>query len=177
MISKLFDKLDQYSVYCHKTFFNPSKHIWRGDWATIEHLNHLPPWNNSNTVAICCGSCNSSRGVKRISDWFKTKYCIDKNINEKTVARTVQEYLKYIEGFIDEVSWRFAKTMPEIPHYYIVREELSKDRIKIFDEIEVYINKKGYRASFQNKTYNYLNLGDYKYWVIDNILNRAKLIK
>lgn len=44
-------------------------------------------------VVICCGSCNSSRGIKKIRDWFRTKYCIDKNINENTVADPVRKYL------------------------------------------------------------------------------------
>jgi len=153
----------------------PNNSTWRGDWATIEHLNNLPPWDNANTVAICCGSCNSSRGAKKIAHWFKTRYCIDKNINEKTVAKPVQEYLRYVEGFIDEMSWRFAKTMPEIPHYYVVREELLKEKIIIFDEFDNYIKNKGYQESFYGQNYNYLDLGNYKYWIIDNILNRAKL--
>ena len=69
----------------------------RTDWFTIEHLNYLPPWNNPETVTICCWSCNSSRGNKKIRDWFKSSYCISKNINEKTVAKPVQEYIQNIE--------------------------------------------------------------------------------
>ncbi len=69
---------DKDCVYCHKEISIPSEGVWRGDWATIEHLNYLPPWNNPNTIAICCGSCNSSRGIKKISDWFKSKYCLEK---------------------------------------------------------------------------------------------------
>jgi hypothetical protein len=65
----------------------------RNDWCTIEHLNYLPPWNNSATVVICCWSCNSSRGNKKLLDWFKTPYCQRNNINEKTVAEPVKKYL------------------------------------------------------------------------------------
>lgn len=85
---------DKICVYCRKMMIIPSANGLRGDWATIEHLNHLPPWNNSATVAICCGSCNSSRGNKKLLDWFKTPYCINKNINEKTVAKPVREYIQ-----------------------------------------------------------------------------------
>lgn len=84
---------DKTCVYCHKSMWEPQANISRKDWATIEHLNYLPPWNNSKTVAICCGSCNSSRGIKKLTDWFKSPYCIDKNINEKTVAKPVREYI------------------------------------------------------------------------------------
>jgi len=80
-------------VYCHKEVKKPSSDVRRGDWATIEHLNYLPPWNNPKTVAICCGSCNSSRGVKKLKDWFKSPYCVERNINIKTVAEPVKKYL------------------------------------------------------------------------------------
>lgn len=45
---------DKTCVYCHKIMNQPSIGGFRGDWATIEHLNYLPPWNNPDTVAICC---------------------------------------------------------------------------------------------------------------------------
>lgn len=84
---------DKICVYCRKKMTNPKNKGWRGDWATIEHLNHLPPWNNPKTVTMCCGSCNSSRGNKKLLDWFQTKYCLDRNININTVARIVRDYI------------------------------------------------------------------------------------
>lgn len=87
-------KRDKYCVYCHKTMANPSDGSSRGDWATIEHLTNLPPWSDHSNVAICCFSCNASKGIKNISDWFKTNYCIERNINQATVAKPVQEYIE-----------------------------------------------------------------------------------
>ncbi len=84
-------------VYCHKKMVAPSDGGFRGDWATIEHLNHLPPWNNPSTVAICCGSCNSSRGNKTLLEWFNMPYCLNKNINIETVAVPVKEYIEKYE--------------------------------------------------------------------------------
>lgn len=80
---------DKTCVYCHKEMMSPNDGGWFGDCATIEHLNYLPPWDNPATVAICCGSCNSSRGKKPLLDWFKTLYCLKKNINQGTVAKPV----------------------------------------------------------------------------------------
>jgi hypothetical protein len=88
---------DSVCVYCHKTMLCAGEDGFRGDWATIEHLNHLPPWNNISTIAICCGSCNSSRGAKRIQDWFKGDYCMRKNINIDTVAEPVKSYIRNFE--------------------------------------------------------------------------------
>jgi hypothetical protein len=84
---------DKTCVYCHKKMVDTSS-VNRRDWATIEHLNYLPPWNNPDTVAICCGSCNSSRGQKKLIDWFKGQYCLDRNINEKTIAEVVKNFIK-----------------------------------------------------------------------------------
>jgi len=85
---------DKDCVYCHKKIIKSSDDGCRKDWATIEHLNHLPPWNNPSTVAICCGSCNSSRGNKKLLDWFKTLYCVEKNINYNTIAHPVRDYIE-----------------------------------------------------------------------------------
>lgn len=91
---KKFRLRDKKCVYCHKTMVMPTIGGRRSDWATIEHLNRLPPWNNSATVAICCYSCNASRSDKKLLDWFKSSYCKQWGINEKTVAQPVKEYLQ-----------------------------------------------------------------------------------
>jgi len=98
-----------------------------------------------------------------------------KNINEKTVAKPVQEYLYLIENLIDTLSWTFAKTMSEIPHYYVVRDNLLEEDRKRFDLFCEYIKEKGYPDTFDSQKYIYLKLGNYKYWVIDNVLNRAQI--
>ncbi len=72
----------------------------RVDCATIEHLNFDGPfyWDeegfNAEDIVICCGSCNSSRGAKRLAAWFQTRYCIEQNINVDTVAAPVKSYLR-----------------------------------------------------------------------------------
>ncbi len=91
---------DKTCVYCHKAMKKPSAGGLRKDWATIEHLNHLPPWNNPKAVAICCGSCNSSRGKKQLLEWFKSKYCIERGINEDTVSEPVKKYLSSLGRII-----------------------------------------------------------------------------
>lgn len=69
------------------------------DKATIEHLSFNGPfrWNKGLQqveVAICCQSCNSSRGDRRLTEWFKSEYCLKKNINKTTVAEPVKKYLR-----------------------------------------------------------------------------------
>lgn len=95
-LQKIFER-DTVCVYCKKIMKSHTSNNQRADWFTIEHLNYVPPWNNPKTVTICCWSCNSSRGNKKIRDWFNTSYCIDKNINERTVAAPVLKYLFEVE--------------------------------------------------------------------------------
>ena len=92
---------DTKCVYCHKEMVTPHPDKSYRDWATIEHLNHLPPWDNPNTIAICCGSCNSSRRNKTILDWFKSNYCIERNISVSTVTQPVRDYIMKYENFRD----------------------------------------------------------------------------
>ena len=77
-----------------------------------------------------------------------------------------------IKNFILKADWTFAKTMPGIPHYYVVRDSLSKSDKKLFDDFGKFIDKHGYTAKFFSKKYTYYKIGNYKYWIIENILNR-----
>ena len=71
-----------------------SPHARGASGATIEHFNNDGPYDQKNNVAICCRRCNSSKGDKSLSDWFKTPYCCKNKINEKTVAKPVKKYMR-----------------------------------------------------------------------------------
>lgn len=90
---------DKQCVYCGKDMVEPVHGTSTRDWATIEHLNHLPPWDNPATIAICCGSCNSSRGPKPILKWFDSAYCRENGIDPSTVAQPVLDYIRQYEGY------------------------------------------------------------------------------
>jgi len=90
---------DKKCVYCRKPMLYPYVANTRNDCATIEHLNFNGSfyWGEGlqpEDIVLCCGSCNSSRGVKTLPEWFRTPYCIEKNINSQTVAAPVRNYLK-----------------------------------------------------------------------------------
>lgn len=95
-LQKIFER-DKVCVYCKKLML--SHHIGniRSDWYSIEHLNYLPPWNNPATVTICCWSCNSSRGNKKIRSWFMTPYCLQRKISMDTVSKVVSKYVSEVE--------------------------------------------------------------------------------
>jgi hypothetical protein len=84
---------DKTCVYCRKSM-RQYPHAMDASGATIEHFNNDGPFDKKWNVAICCRRCNSSKGRKGLLAWFKTPYCIEKNINQRTVAKPVKEYIQ-----------------------------------------------------------------------------------
>jgi hypothetical protein len=94
---------DKTCVYCRKVMRTHAEikatRGKRADEATIEHLNFAGPFYvrdglQVEDLVICCRGCNSSRGERRLSDWFKQDYCVSRNINEGTVSEPVARYLQ-----------------------------------------------------------------------------------
>jgi len=81
-----------------------------------------------------------------------------------------------IKDLIIGWSWTFAKTMPQIPHWYVVR---SPENEEAFIEFVEFIRVHGVEERFGQSTYLYLYIGEYKYWTMGNpvpettIINRA----
>jgi hypothetical protein len=89
---------NRHCVYCHKKMIAPFDQHRRGDSATIEHLDESGPayWYEGlkeRGLAMCCGGCNSSRRDKSLRVWFKSDYCLEKNISKNTVAKCVRKYV------------------------------------------------------------------------------------
>lgn len=102
---ELLEERDDKCVYCGEKLIRPWSSSNRTGSATFEHFNHLKEWDSirdyvsrGKSVTLisgfCCGSCNYSRGDKALPEWFKSSYCTRKNINEKTVAKPVRDYLQ-----------------------------------------------------------------------------------
>jgi hypothetical protein len=90
---KVIQARDKTCVYCRKSM-KQYPHAMQASGATIEHFNNDGPFDKKWSAAICCRRCNSSRGTKELLAWFKTPYCTEKNINEKTVAKPVKQYIR-----------------------------------------------------------------------------------
>ena len=82
---------DKFCVYCKVRL---KEHPY-GHKATFEHIdnNGLPTEDN---IAMCCFSCNASKGTEKLLDWLGSPHCKRKKINEKTVARIVKKYISSI---------------------------------------------------------------------------------
>ena len=93
-VSRKIIERDTVCIYCLEKMSYGSSIGTPKNKATIEHFSDDPDWYEEVDVGICCGSCNSSKGNKKLSDWFKKDYCLNNNINEKTVTKPVKDYLK-----------------------------------------------------------------------------------
>ena len=69
---------------------------------------------------------------------------------------------------IKAAPWRASDL--EGPHEYIV----DKWDPALFQTITSLIRLDGYRGTFLNKGYRYLDIGVHRYWQIDIILNRTR---
>jgi 5-methylcytosine-specific restriction endonuclease McrA len=90
-VEELVKKRDLSCVYCGISFTNSLvTHKTRPTW---EHIINDIRLNGPENIALCCGSCNASKGTKLLSDWFNGKYCTAKEITKDNVATVVKEYL------------------------------------------------------------------------------------
>ncbi len=78
--------------------------------------------------------------------------------------------------FIEGARWQFAKTMPQFPHEYTLKDWNASDE---FEEFARYIEANGVlcRKTFWERIY--LDVGDRYYWYMSSpkeatLINRAK---
>lgn len=81
-------KRDTHCVYCGIKF--DSESTSRKTKPSWEHIVNDIRINNSDNIALCCISCNASKGAKPLKVWLDSKYCSLKNITSETVAEVVK---------------------------------------------------------------------------------------
>lgn len=86
---------DTCCIYCgvHMIEIAPKGGL-RKDVATWEHIINDATIITRENIALCCTSCNSSKGAKRLSEWIYSPYCKNKGIGADTVADIVREALR-----------------------------------------------------------------------------------
>ena len=65
--------------------------------------------------------------------------------------------------FVNNEKWTYAKTMPEWPHEYIVRERVDE---QLFVETVLHIRKFGYEGKFYSRTIIYFDQDGFTYWTM-----------
>lgn len=58
--------------------------------ATWEHIVNDASIITKENIALCCVSCNSSKGTKLLSVWLTSSYCKKRGITAQSVAPVVQ---------------------------------------------------------------------------------------
>jgi len=80
-------------------------------------------------------------------------------------------------SFIHGELWVYAKTMPEWPHEYLVRERVDE---KLFITLVDHIRSHGYQGSYYDKPITYYDENGLVYWTMGvpieetTIVNRCK---
>lgn len=88
--------------------------------------------------------------------------------------RQEEEDLERAQRFCYRAEWHFAKTMPQIPHWYCLLEECEdKDEFLWFAR---YVWEHSIPGEFCGRTYKYFYLGQYKYWLMDPSPEECDLI-
>ena len=83
---------DKSCVYC-RVVFTPFL-ISRKTAVSWEHIINDAKIITRENIALCCCSCNASKGQKKLSAWLQSEYCRNRNINLDTVAPIIQQAIK-----------------------------------------------------------------------------------
>ena len=80
---------DSTCVYCGVEFIESDKsRTTKPSW---EHIVNDIRINGTNNIALCCMSCNASKGSKLLEDWLNSDYCERKGITHDSVAEVVKK--------------------------------------------------------------------------------------
>ena len=71
------------------------------------------------------------------------------------------------------LQFQFAKTMADIPHWYVVR---SRDNEQEYIELFQRIAEQGVWEEFQGKPYRYYYSDGFKYWRMTDDLSESRII-
>lgn len=78
-----------------------------------------------------------------------------------------------LREFVDSVEWTFAKTMPEWPHEYIVRERVNED---LFVALVQHIRASGYEGTFYRRSMTYFEDRERIYWTMGAPLEQTTIV-
>jgi hypothetical protein len=78
---------DKLCIYCRQDFAKAEKRGQRRSW---EHIINDATIVTRENIALCCISCNASKGVRPLSAWLGSSYCQAKGIHMGNVAPVAQ---------------------------------------------------------------------------------------
>lgn len=81
---------DKCCVYCGITFDSCGTRKSKASW---EHITNDIRIATRENIALCCISCNASKGAKLLATWITSPYCSRKGITQQSVADVVKHAL------------------------------------------------------------------------------------
>ena len=78
-----------------------------------------------------------------------------------------------LRKFVSEVKWTYAKTMPQWPHEYIVRERVDED---LFVRLVQHIRANGYEDKFYRNSLTYFDYDGMVYWTMGAPVEKTTII-
>jgi len=91
-IEEIVIERDISCVYCGVVFSTENNS--RKSKPTWEHIINDIRINGFDNIALCCMSCNASKGSKLLEDWLESDYCKKNDITVDSVAEVVKMALK-----------------------------------------------------------------------------------
>ena len=89
---------DSHCVYCGTLFVADGK--VRRSKPSWEHIINDARIVTRENIALCCISCNSSKGIKALGIWLQSRYCMKRGITQETVAEIVKQAIS--KGGVDQ---------------------------------------------------------------------------
>jgi len=75
--------------------------------------------------------------------------------------------------FINNIKWTYAKTIPDWPHYYIIKSKIDEPLfVRLVDHIRYY----GYLGPFYNNTYTYFEEDSLIYWTMGSSIDETTIV-
>jgi hypothetical protein len=76
-------------------------------------------------------------------------------------------------AFVDGATWTFAKTMPDWPHEYIVRDRVDE---QLFEELVRHIRAYGHEGHFYAKVLVYYEEAGMAYWTMGAPIRETTIV-
>jgi hypothetical protein len=84
------------------------------------------------------------------------------------------EELNQLRRAVEGLTFTFAKTMPETPHWYVVRAPVNE---AVYVQLFTAIHAHGYTGRWRGTSRKYLELGDgFKYWAMTTHMPSSRII-
>ncbi len=91
-VEEYVKKRDTSCVYCGVEFsFDNDNRKRKPSW---EHIVNDIRINSCDNIALCCMSCNASKGSKLLIDWLDSNYCKKNRITVDSVTNVVKLAIK-----------------------------------------------------------------------------------